>query len=76
MYYVSGSGKKVERLNITHYDNVSLQLTMADLAFLRTVDAFDKLELKLTETLAALRKRIEATPKIAAYLKSRPVTEM
>lgn len=48
---------------------------MADLAFLRTLDAFDKMELKLTDTLTALRKRIEAAPKIGAYLKSRPVTE-
>ncbi|XP_048742610.2 S-crystallin SL11-like [Ostrea edulis] len=54
---------------------VGSNLTMADLAFLRTLDAFDKMELKLTDTLTALRKRIEAAPKIGAYLKSRPVTE-
>jgi hypothetical protein len=48
---------------------------MADLAFLRSLDVFDKMDLKLTETLTALRERIEATPKIGAYLKSRPVTE-
>ena len=52
------------------------QLTLADLAFLRSCDMFDSRGLKLTDKLAALRKRVEDLPKIRDYLKSRPVTEM
>nr|XP_022333862.1 S-crystallin SL11-like [Crassostrea virginica] len=55
---------------------VGPSLTLADLAFLRSCDMFDSRGLKLTDKLAALRKRIEDLPKIRDYLKSRPVTEM
>ncbi|XP_062579790.1 S-crystallin SL11-like [Saccostrea cucullata] len=71
--------KRIEdRLSLNGGGNgflVGPSLTLADLTFLRSLDAFDKFGLKLTDKLEALRKRIESLPKIQEYLKSRPETE-